>query len=233
MDLPKFLDLLETRQLFFTQLKRMEDAYEGALSSFAIRGLRQQLLDLGETSPDRATKAAEETYQLNQYFAYVSCWHMRSHESMAMWKVYGDNGIAIRTTFARFQDSLLSEPRPVQIGKVKYGNYANTMMNYGNTLAPVFFKRRVFDFEREVRAAHMSLPEDRGPTMKDLLALGPNQPPGVRIEVNMDALIEKVFVSPGKPDWYRTLIEKVLRRYPYNFPLENSTIDKRPQFNQE
>lgn len=231
MNLPKLLDLLETQELFFTQLSRLEDGYEGALSSYAVEGLRQQLQQLGDDDPDRATKVAEETYILNQHFTYVSCWHLSEHESMAMWKQYGDDGIAIQSSFARFRAALSSESRDVCIGKVKYGHYPNLPMNFGNTRAPVFHKRQVFDFEREARAALMALPQDRGPNMSDLLALSQQQSAGVRVRVDVKTLIEQVYVSPGKPEWYRSTIERVLDRYEYKLPLENSAIDQRPDFN--
>jgi hypothetical protein len=231
MNLPKFLDLLETQELFFSRLGGLDDAYEGALSSFSVEGLRRQLAQLGDPDPDRAQKLAEETYRLNQCFTFVNCWHERPHESMAMWMQYGEDGIAIRTSLKRFRRALAGEPRDVWIGQVKYGNYANLPMNFGNSLAPVFHKRSAFEFEHEVRAALIELPTDRGPTMAELLELAPTQPPGVRVPVNISELVQKAYVSPGKPAWYRSMLEKVLCRYGYDFPLETSTIDKRPDFN--
>lgn len=230
MNLAKFIDLLETQELYFTQLSRMEDAYEGALSGHTIEMMREYFRSDGIVDRSIADKLAEETYTLNQYFSYVNCWHRSAHESMAMWKQYGDDGIAIKTNFERFRDSLSEEPRNVNIGKVKYGNYATLAMNFGNTISPAFHKRRVFDFEKEVRAFLMVLPENAGSTMDELLSLSRLQPPGVRIEVKVQTLVQAVYVSPGKPAWYRQMIERLLYRYEYHLPLQNSTIDKRPMF---
>lgn len=230
MNLAKFIDLLETRALYFTQLNRMDDGFEGALSSFALEEMRSWFSREGSLPSATADNLAREQYALNQQFTYVNCWHESPHESVAMWKQYGSEGIAIRTTLSRFRDALRDEQRDIYIGKVQYGNYNSMVMDSGNTLSPVFHKRRVFEYEKEVRAVHFSIEQANAASIPEPLSGAPLSPIGVKAVVDVNRLIERVYVSPGMQTWYGHMVESLLRRYEYDLPLERSSIDKRPNF---
>ena len=79
MDLPKFLDLMQTSELHFTRLDQLEDPYEHAIQMAACR---RKPFD-------------SETM-------YVNCWILSEYESAAMWTNYGGNsGIALQSSRRR------------------------------------------------------------------------------------------------------------------------------------
>jgi hypothetical protein len=68
-----------------------------------------------------------------------------------MWNLYARDGVAIRSTFRRLCESLEKEASDVPVGLVAYLDYIMEQpATYGNTLAPIFSKRREFEHEREV-----------------------------------------------------------------------------------
>ena len=59
-------------------------------------------------------------------YAYLSCWHMNEHESVAMWKIYqsgAPQGIAIQSTYRRLSEAI-TDDSGILIGTVAYADYA-------------------------------------------------------------------------------------------------------------
>ena len=102
MDLPKFMDLLEHQNLFFTRTDKFEDNYEGAFTPSLKRKIERSYSgnNIDSTFDVFKTKLKERIF--------VSCWHKGVHDSMAMWKIYGPptQGVAITTWVKRLEDSL-------------------------------------------------------------------------------------------------------------------------------
>jgi len=102
MDLPKFMEMIENNNLFFTRADKFEDKYEGAFTS----KLKQRIEDsfwinkIDSTFDEFKTKLRERVF--------INCWHKGVHDSMAMWKIYGDptSGVAITTWVKRLEDTL-------------------------------------------------------------------------------------------------------------------------------
>ena len=87
MDLPKFLDLIQTSELHFTRLDQLEDPYEHAI----------------QTAACRRRPSDSETM-------YVNCWVLSEYESAAMWTIYGgDSGVAVQSSRSRV-GSVLGRP---------------------------------------------------------------------------------------------------------------------------
>ena len=57
-------------------------------------------------------------------FVLISCWHENPYESEAMWKLYSreTDGIAVKTNFGSFKQSLISNTS-TYVGRVNYINY--------------------------------------------------------------------------------------------------------------
>lgn len=82
---------------------------------------------------------------------YVSCWHMNELESNEMWRRYTKTpeAVAVRTSYRSLRASL---PAYVEIGMVRYIDYATEQLPSLNMFEYITHKNIDYSFEREVRA---------------------------------------------------------------------------------
>jgi hypothetical protein len=82
---------------------------------------------------------------------YVSCWHMNAVESKKMWQCYtkGHEAVAVKTSYRALRACL---PAYVEIGMVRYIDYANERLPTLNMFEYITHKNIRYCFEREVRA---------------------------------------------------------------------------------
>jgi hypothetical protein len=85
MDIGKFVSMLDHGGLYFPALSALGDKLEGAPSR----------LSEGATEADRLIALAQ--FSQVRCSVFVNCWYMFKDESSAMWSLYGDQGVAIRT----------------------------------------------------------------------------------------------------------------------------------------
>jgi hypothetical protein len=140
----------------------------------------------------------------------VSCWHLNELESAAMWRLYlkSDEGVAIRSSFARLRDSVRDFAFPVFIGVVNYLDFATDRFREGISFAPLFHKRRSFDHERELRAMVWPFnPPDELP-IAEIVRDG-----GLYVPVDIGTLIEGVCVAPPAPGWFTDLVASITEHY--------------------
>lgn len=85
---------------------------------------------------------------------YVSCWHMNADENPTMWDRYTTlpESVAIRTTFAKLRAAL---PAYIDIGKVRYIDYATDRLPTLNIFEYITHKNKCFQYEQEIRAVTM------------------------------------------------------------------------------
>lgn len=232
MNLAKFLDLLNSQELFFSRLGALTDKYEGAMSTPTMEEVQRLLPPDYRMATRDDMRFTEVTYHLMRASTFINCWHMNTNESAAMWSQYARDGIAIKSTIGRMKDAFEVVPQDIFIGKVRYMNFTIGRMNANSAVSPVFFKRLSFGHEQEVRAVLLDFPAgpDGSSMSHEYLKDARNWPNGSRIRVDVDRLIQRVHVSPGRPDWYRELVHSLVHRLGYSVPIEASRIDKRPNF---
>jgi hypothetical protein len=248
IDLTKLLALLEDRALHFCRADLLGDPFEGSVASPMAEPPERAVDEHGVPFTPEAIDGLRKAWpQLRQArnaqrrWTYVSCWNRSEIESDALWGRYvrADAGIAIRTTFARLVRSF-GEPAPpvdqrpnpdpdavnsVYIGSVSYVDYATALWPGGNLFWPFVHKRLSFLYEAEVRAVVSDIPTTAAGI--DYLA---RCPPSKLIAVNLDELVESVFVSPVAPDWFADLTDKVVRHYGLTAPVRQSELAASPQF---
>lgn len=202
MDLFKFLALLDTSKLYFARLDTLEDPFEGAFPS-------------DPASPDTETMP----FQHIRRSVFASCWHMSPHESAAMWKIYSHagHGIAIQSTFARLSGAFSEERPDVHIGAVRYRDYACEAIAPDDALACALSKRKSFEYERELRAA--VLHEEHDP------------PSGISVPVDLDRLIEHIYLSPALTEWQEETLLSLLKRFRVEKLLKKSELGFFPSRN--
>ncbi|MGO8965506.1 hypothetical protein [Mycobacterium sp.] len=225
MNLAKFISMLKDSALHFARADRMNDEFEGSISKPTFLLRRAALADIPDLDVERLNVHMAQGRKQFQQFIYLNCWHMNEHESVAMWDLYlgGESqGIAIRSTYRRLTSSI-TDQRPVHLGKVNYVDYAVEITPDRNALHPYLYKRKSFEHEREIRAIHLGHQVgDSGTAVPLGLDLVP-------ITVDLDRLVEAVYVSPKAPAWFATLVRDLINRYGRNWDdPHHSSLDGDP-----
>lgn len=224
VDLAKFLDLLERRHLYFPRLDALDDPFEGVVQ-------KNIFAPLPANQSNRPSHHAQ-LYRLFQEGVFVSCWHANAYESEAMWKLYSREGIAIRSTIGRLKSGLKStDDLSIHFDAVKYLDYsASPIIVSDNGLDAVMSKRISYEHEREIRAAILNFPLAVSVNGEDHVDLGnPDHPKGLYIRVDIETLVERVYVSPKRPAWFRELVHSLVKRYGLaDLEVVASSLDERP-----
>jgi hypothetical protein len=247
MDFTKYVSMLDSSSLFFARADLLGDSFEGSSPkvNIALRPTfyRDTLQQMSKANPANQDVSKEflgflqflsTSNELNRYTVYVNSWHMNEYESAAMWHLYATNraeAIAVQTTYARSRDCLPSGidvglnshgPAPIHIGEVQYIDYHTEWFPEGNLFYPFVHKRKSFEHEREVRAV-------LNDAFQGKFYTGNDPKKGYRVEVSIDNLIERVYVAPTAPDWFRDLVEAVTGKYGFSHkPINRSSLSQRP-----
>ena len=174
----------------------MNDPFEGSLPTPTIERLGYV----------NAAKLIENSTKKGHV---VSCWHEIDRESEAMWRLYAGKGIgiAVKTTFESLMESLspgwIEDPHHIfMAGRVSYVDYAidDIPVLYG---MPLFYKRKSFSHEKEVRIASFANESESGN--------------GGTWHVNLEELIHEIVVSPFAEEWASQIAVETTRRFNESF----------------
>ncbi|HUH50488.1 MAG TPA: hypothetical protein VLZ11_00110 [Flavobacterium sp.] len=207
LDLSKFLDLLLHKQLFMARSDKFEDQYEGTFSEPTFVEIQK----LSEHKPEFL-----EYYKNHRKNVVISSWHINDHESFAMWQIFtkSKEGIAIQSTVGKIQKALALEHDFEQhIGKVNYIDYKTQHIPFDDAFFPFLYKRKSFIYEKEVRiitdASHS----------KDEIH------EGLKIDVDVEKLISKIYIHPKSENWYKKLIFELIDRLNLDFEIGVSDLE--------
>jgi hypothetical protein len=222
MDFTKFVSLLDSKALYFARSDLFEDPFEGALSRANVE-LRPIVYKDDNIPPETFERLSKYRENLRKR-TFINCWHMNERESAAMWKLYArsNEAIAIQSTFNMLHSCL---PANTYLGTVQYIDYNSDFLPEGNMFSPFVHKRKSFEHEREVRALIQIFS-----TNPSTQAGQPVGDVGRIVPVNLDALIEKVYVAPTSSTWFADLVVSVMHKYVLSKPLVPSMLDERPIF---
>lgn len=207
LDLSKFLDLLLCKKLFMSRSDKFEDQYEGTFS---------------EPTYGEVKKIAENEPQFLDYYksrrkkVVISSWHSNEYESYAMWQIFTQNneGLAIQSTIGRLQQALQSDTDYSQhIGAVNYIDYKKDKIPFDDVFFPFLFKRKSFQYEGEIRV------------ISDLTESAHTINDGLKIDVNINHLIEKIYIHPKSENWYKNLVFQLMEQLGFNFTIEKSDLE--------
>ena len=53
---------------------------------------------------------------------------------------------------------------------------------------------------------------------------------GLKLRVDLERLVEKIYVAPSAPAWFSGLVNAVVQRYGYSFPVVQSKLSEQPVF---
>jgi len=226
VDFTKFVSLLDKKTLFFARADRLGDPFEGSYSKANVK-LRPEVYK--DKIPPNALKDLGQFWKQLLRFTAINCWHLNEYESAAMWKLClkSNEGIAIRSSFNRLKSCFKDENHDIHIGRVKYIDYEKDWMPEGNTFYPFVHKRKSFEHEQELRAIIQEF------SYKKNGEINWSKPPfddGIYVQVDLDVLVDKIYVAPTSPQWLLGLIKSVTKVYKLDKEVLQSTLDDVPVY---
>ena len=207
LDLSKFLDLLLSKKLFMSRSDKFEDQYEGTFSEPTFEEIKKLAADNPEFLNYHKTHREKVA---------ISSWHINEYESFAMWQIFTKNneGLAIQSTIGRLQKAVRPENNFDQyIGEVNYIDYKKEYIPFDDLFFPFLFKRKSFQYEREVRILT--------DTSKSDIKLND----GIKINIDINQLIEKIYIHPKSENWYKKLVIDLVDRLGFDFDIEKSDLE--------
>ena len=249
LDFSRFISLLHTRSLVAVRPDFLGDPWEGALTRPSVES---KLKDLPRNDKDRnefLARLMESMARPLRKYA-VSCWHMHQGESAAMWDLYSQrsSGIAVLSSVDRLLRSIDVGDHAAWIATVRYLNYHR---DEGADTPPdsLFQKRGAYSHEQEFRLVlGLSEPEaaavQQNASMEGRLwfvvraeaavtlgaghmrPLGPAR--GIAVPVDLDNLVEAIYVAPSVPLWGVELVNELLRRFGLKVEAIHSDVGTPP-----
>ena len=215
MDLPKFINLLDTRKLFLARVDKLKDAHEGSLTPDHAKANLRQALYFGPTIAGALEQDQKYRQKLRKR-TFVSCWHLNEGESEAMWRLYCGctEGIAIKTTYNKLAESI-ADPE-MYIGLVTYIDYENGKQSFPTISTdsdwppkykyfyPFMHKRKSFEHEREARMIKTAWDDENNREIEE---------PGISIPWNLEQNIDSIYVNPYAADWYVDVVKTVVAKF--------------------
>ena len=209
----RLLQIINDGVLHFRHISKMSDRWEGLLTNMTKDKLfQQQYLIYRDATKARA---ATEQYEQHKDLFYINCWHMNDYESYLMWRVYGDKGCAIQTDYERLVAALGDDPPAINGCVVNYIDYERDQIDVGNIFLPVSHKDLPYRDEKEFRLLCWK------PNLEKQNILFDENGVNVRIDVNM--LIEKIFIDPSKNIHIKDLQEQIEKKN-LNCKIDDSRI---------
>jgi hypothetical protein len=233
ISVPKLVAMLSKRQMYFCRVDKLEDQREAMLSRMTVDlevGARLGNETIQEKLGDRpdgeilARLTAGSSDMRVHASIFVNCWYHSEDESVAMWKVYGAQGIAIQSTW-RWLMEALPDGNEVAVGVIQYVDYDST---YISPHQPFLYKDRIYEHEREIRAM-----VKRPPRELSILSVCRDHPSGIDIDVDLNRLIKRIYLAPGAGGWFRAVVEELLEKYGLGLKeVKNSIADEVPEYRQ-
>jgi hypothetical protein len=245
MNLAKFLSMLEGQSLYFSRLDVLaeKDPYEGLYTNLNARALDLKYADLPKEAWEQRGIDSEETWaqirdleeksrgfvKVQRQMSFANSWCVSEHESAAMWPLYieGSEGIAVQSTYNHLVECIKKyDEFNIFIGKIRYMDYNTEVIPVGQLLLPLITKRKSFEHEIELRALIWTLQHGKNKIVDNKFA----STLGLSVPVDLDVLIEKIYVSPEAPDWLLILIQAMVDRFQLDKPVKQSDLASDPLY---
>lgn len=222
LSLDKFIDLVESKTLFFAPLAWYEktDPFEGYMPKAGMEAMasipqkfRDQQIDalekraqmLPEHAAPQIRKLRENVeshvptmkalYKNISACLMVNCWCRSAHESEGMWGLYSKGGVAIRTSVGALKSAILdSEQDPViHVGAVKYIDFSDASLKPSDCITE---DGQLVGMIKRVAYAHEQEVRMYITRDREKGSLELKEPAPTRISVDVDKLLEAVVISP-------------------------------------
>lgn len=211
MDLPKLLDLLHFKALYFRRADGFADRLEGAL----FPSLRASIDEAHATGS--SPHNADYFYRRSRAGTYVSCWTRGAKDSMAHWQLYGGtrSGVAVTTTVEKLLETALNWKRDAMVHQVRYVDHVK-MKTYviGNYTDVLQFKHEAYKHERELRIL-----------ISQMGSAWESNPVDLRLPVpDLDMLVRNVVVAPESGREFFEAVKGLCSQYGLRAPVRRSQL---------
>lgn len=238
MDIAKFIALIQTGKLYFARSDRLGDPFEGSVPRLVSK-TADYILEIRQRNPDFEAYTDMDDEQLKNMFQslsqarkkitkkiYINCWHMNEHESEAMWRLYSksNESVCVQARYDKLSN-LLSED--FNLGMVTYIEYDQELISSDNLLTPFMHKRKSYEHEKEIRAVTWDLIFENKEKKEICASLRDG---GIAVRVNLNELIDVVYVNPLSPDWFRNIVESICRKYEVDCDVRQSKLIDKPLY---
>lgn len=208
LDILKFLNLIVSKKLYFTNYKYFSDKFETEITE-------KYLIDFATsagTNMENTTMQSLSNYYLNRF---VNCWNISDTEQYLLWKTYCQNiysGVVIKSSVKSVKDSLESQTKLIfECDKIKYIPYSPSPEQIDH---PVFTKYNFYSSENEIRVS-------------TIIDHSEENDKGVLIPVDLNILIDEIILSSHSP-YFQTItsvIESIMGHEFLTSKLTESLID--------
>ena len=117
----------------------------------------------------------------------------------------------------------------VDIGRVKYIDYEKEAISSPNMIAPFIHKRKSFEHEDELRALIWT-PQHGKNDILNPLNNKYKDVCGFYVPVDIEQLIELIYVAPNAPQWVVELIASIPGRFGLQKQVIQSNLASRPLY---
>lgn len=212
MSLSKFLYLITQERLYFSRLDKFEDIFESEVPNLNAIGAYDEV---------RQKKSFKKLSKIIRLITYATCFHINEYESAAMWKLYSENaGIAIQTKIGNLVNAFNEEENDIYIGRVQYIDEQKELAERVDNLGLTFLKRKSFMYENELRCTIVFSDDyicyDHWEKEERMI--------GYNAKVDLNVLIEKVYISPYAPSFLFDVVNDIIKKYGLNIPVIKSDL---------
>jgi len=150
------LNTLINRKIRFTQLRALDDPWEGTLGAATIESYRATNESIW-AEHGYQIHFSNERYalhqNLNRVFNYVSSWTLNDPENMVMWKSFSQSpsSCCLVSTVSSIRDSFSRDIPMISVGAVDYSHHEEIPVSSFNLQEEIWRKRKAYEYEREVR----------------------------------------------------------------------------------
>ncbi|MFA9415162.1 DUF2971 domain-containing protein [Natrinema sp. HArc-T2] len=220
----------------------MGDQFEASVPFETLRK-EEEIAKVGGGFSRYGRKRVKKARKRNRKFAFLNCWHLNEYgESAAMWDLYSNNNVAIKTTFSKLRKSLQKSDEEIKFTKVKYLDFrpdGDQMPEEDRQKGwtHYVYKRKSFEHEKELRAIVWKPVriEAQGSERDD--GIKPDEltesmlAENLFVEVDTDILISEIRISPKRGQEFEDLVSLVIKRHGFDEEIVvKSDLDHDPLF---
>lgn len=220
LNFTELMSILERGGVWFSNISQFDDPYEGTIPQKNISREIDEIARRADVEEDLAKRVHSVVTSGSSYgtSGFVSCWNLSNNESAALWEQYieASEGVAIRTSVDQLERAFSESERELTFGEIEYIDYTLEEIPPG-MMPTLYHKRKSFEHECEFRISFL-----RGEN-EDLDG-------GTYIKVDIDTLIDEIYLAPTAPNWFYDQIERVLDTYGVSCGLEKSDIYSDPVY---
>lgn len=202
MTFRRFSELIRHGYLWFSRSDGFEDKMEGKYSPATYEKAGDIFASKDHSSGRRFLDQTAVLAENIRFATFINCWHLSEHESAAFWTLYksternnsDDFCVAINSNVSKLMNCISEIESKIYIGRVSYVDFSTFRMPVENGLfVPFLHKRESFQYENELRLVMTNGSFSNA-------NLSTENPNGVKNPIDVESLVNTVWVSPFAPN---------------------------------